>query len=426
MTVHAQTPYKTFKNARAWNEWLRLPIDYALLPLNAQLAITVWDLSPAGPHGARGHHIPFGGTTISLFDEDGTLRKGRQKCRLWRHKQADAFTDSTTPWTTETKSRRRNQEKKPVFADDKHSQRAAELERLQGVLKRHEMGEIAEHKWLDQMVFRQIERMERANIRDDSKIHAQPNGNPLGDQQDEASGIFYLYIEFPRFDHPVVFTDHEYPPPPVSSARLRTLPGSDVRLKPPADIHPGPNIDPKNPGYGDSYAPHLIRIYDPEVGFYDNPAEIKHRSLVRNQRIGMLDRHLKPNPKTRDQLNHILSYGPTTDLSPEEKDKIFKFRHYLSRDKRALTKLIKSTSWIDSNEVRQVIQLLPKWEEIDIDDALELLGPSFDNKEVRAYAVDRLRKADDEVQLAQITPNLHVANMSSRSFCYTCYSWSKP
>ncbi|KAG9607354.1 hypothetical protein KCV04_g18336, partial [Aureobasidium melanogenum] len=60
LTVHAQTPYKPFKNARAWNEWLRLPIDYALLPLNAHLAITVWDLSPAGNHGARGHHIPFG------------------------------------------------------------------------------------------------------------------------------------------------------------------------------------------------------------------------------------------------------------------------------------------------------------------------------------------------------------------------------
>ncbi|THY23592.1 putative phosphoinositide 3-kinase [Aureobasidium pullulans] len=397
LTVHAQTPYKTFKTARAWNEWLRLPIDYALLPLNAQLAITVWDLSPAGNQGARGHHIPFGGTTISLFDDDGTLRKGRQKCRLWRHKQADAFSDSTTPWAPSTKRRRRSQEDKQLFADDKHSQRAAELERLQGLLKKHEMGELSEHKWLDQMVFRQIERMERANIRDDSKIHAQPprHADIDGHSQDD-SAIFYLYIEFPRFDHPVVFTDHEYPPPPVSSARLRTAPGSDVRLKPPPEIHVGPGIDQKKPAYGDANAPHLIRIYDPEVGFYDNPAEIKHRSLVRNQRIGMLDRHLKPNPKTRDQLNHILSYGPTTDLSAEERDKVFKFRHYLTRDKRALTKLIKSTSWNDSNEVRQVIQLLPKWEEIDIDDALELLGPSFDNKEVRTYAVDRLRKAGDQ------------------------------
>lgn len=45
------------------------------------------------------------------------------------------------------------------------------------------------------------------------------------------------------------------------------------------------------------------------------------------------------------------------------------------------------------------MQLLPKWTEIDVDDALELLGPSFDNPTIRTYAVDRLRKADDEVSL---------------------------
>lgn len=403
--MHAQTPYRHFKGARVWNEWLKLPIDYALLPVNAQLAITVWDLSPVGPEGARGHHIPFGGTTISLFDSNGTLRKGRQKCRLWRNKAADGFTDTTTPW--EPKKGRRGQEEKQVFADDKHGRRAAELERLSALLKQHEMGDIADNKWLDQMVFRQIERMERVNVRDASRLQGtrlrQPHaddddGSAVNGQEDsdDRASVFYLYIELPRFDHAVVFTDHEYPAPPLSNIRIRNTPTSDVRLKPPPEVQLGPGIDTNTPGYGDSNGTHLIRIYDPEIGFSDNPAETKHRSLVRNQRIGMLDRHLKPNPKTRDQLNAILSYGPTTELSAEEKDKVFKFRHHLTRDKRALTKLVKSTSWSDANEVKQVIQLLPKWEEIDIDDALELLGPSFTNPDVRAYAVDRLRKADDE------------------------------
>jgi phosphatidylinositol 3-kinase len=53
-------------------------------------------------------------------------------------------------------------------------------------------------------------------------------------------------------------------------------------------------------------------------------------------------------------------------------------------------------SWSDAAESKQAVQLLPKWTEIDVDDALELLGPGFDNMAVRAYAVDRLRKADDE------------------------------
>jgi Phosphoinositide 3-kinase family, accessory domain (PIK domain) len=44
---------------------------------------------------------------------------------------------------------------------------------------------------------------------------------------------------------------------------------------------------------------------------------------------------------------------------------------------------------------------------VDVDDALELLGPSFRNQAVRAYAVERLRKADDEVPPQAI--NLIVA-----------------
>jgi len=38
-------------------------------------------------------------------------------------------------------------------------------------------------------------------------------------------GVFYLYIELPRFDHAVVFTDQEYPAP-VST--MQSTP--DVRL----------------------------------------------------------------------------------------------------------------------------------------------------------------------------------------------------
>jgi len=407
LTVHTQTPYKHFKASRTWNEWLQLPIEYAALPQNAQLAITVWDLSPVGPEGARGHHIPFGGTTVSLFDENGTLRKGRQKCRLWRHKSADGYSETTTPWAA-SKRGRRGQQQQLSYLDDKHARREAELERLQTLLKKHEMGEISESKWLDQMVFRQIEKMERANLRDTSKLQADKtpkvneqglNGETNGEDPNdtnERNGLFYLHIEFPRFDHPIVFTDHEYPPPPVSNARRRTSTGGDVRLKPPPEIQPGPGIDTNNSGYGDSDGAHLIRIYDPEVGFNDNPAEIKHRSLVRGQRTGMLDKHLKPNPRVRDRLNVIMTYGPTHDLNGDERDLVWKFRHHLTRDKRALTKLVKSVAWTDAIEIRQVIQLLPKWEEIDVDDALELLGPQFDNRDIRAYAVDRLRKADDE------------------------------
>ena len=413
LTVQSQTPYKHFKNGRIWNQWLTLPVDYSTVPANAQLAITVWDLSPINPKGGdRGHHIPFGGTTISLFDDDGTLRTGRQKCRIWRHKAADGYSDTTTPWQEPRKRGRRGQPEEPVVVDGRQSRRDAELERLVGLMKKHEMGEIAESKWLDQMVFRQIEKLERQSVKDSTRPRGvtrsggEPSSNgdetpePLcadGDP-DHVDGSFFLYIELPRFDYSVVFADHEYPPPPISSLHPPTPQGlTSVNFKPPPEVQLGPGIhqDPGGAGDTDGGAAGLIRIYDPEVGYADNPAESKHRRLVRGQRSA-LDRDLKPNPKTRDILNNIMSYGPTAELSDKEKDEVWRFRHHLTRDKRALTKLVKSVNWIEQVESRQAIALLSKWVEIDVDDALELLGPGVQNPAVRAYAVDRLRKADDE------------------------------
>lgn len=267
------------------------------------------------------------------------------------------------------------------------------------------MNELPTNEWLDQFVYRQIGRLQRNEAKDGverqlrTQKQTQTNGNATNghaadeDEEEEHAGIFHLYVEFPRFDHPIVYTDHEYPAPPIS-----TMQGSqsEVRLRPPPEVAFGPGIDDDG---ADASVGRLVRIYDPEVGIRDNPAESKHRRLVRSHRTGVLDRDLKPNAKIRDELNTIMSYGPTHELNPEEKDLIWKFRHHLTREKRALTKFVKSVSWNDQSEARQAVQMLPKWTQIDIDDALELLGPNFDNPAVRAYAVDRLRKADDEVSI---------------------------
>jgi phosphatidylinositol 3-kinase len=53
--------------------------------------------------------------------------------------------------------------------------------------------------------------------------------------------------------------------------------------------------------------------------------------------------------------------------------------------------------WNDSSEVKQVVEeLLPVWVDIDVADALELLGPSFRNKVLRQFAVQQLDRADDD------------------------------
>ena len=411
-----QTAYKSFKKARKWDEWLELPITISTIPQSSQLAITVWDISPTGGPGAKGHAIPFGGTTISLFDKDNTLQKGRQKCRLYRHKAADGFSSTTTPAIPPPR-RIRNSE----GAGNGHvaSPEEDELDRLEKLFKKHEMGEIHRVDWLDALVFKavakqrqQVEAAAKVSSRARKRVPASTNktankdkatasesedqGNEEDSEEDEDK--YTLLIDFPRFDFPIVFTDHEYAPPPISSLAHNSPQPGNVNLKPPPEVQLGPGINGTGNGIGDDdeNAPPLIRIYDPEVGAKDNPAESKHRRLVRSHRTGVLDRDLKPNAKIRDELNTIMSYGPTQELNAEEKDLVWKFRHHLTRDKRALTKFVKSVAWNDASEARQAVQLLPKWTEIDVDDALELLGPTFDNPAVRAYAVDRLRESDDD------------------------------
>lgn len=409
-----------------WSEWLTLPIRYSNLPLSSQLAITVWDLSPTGGPDALGHAIPFGGTTIPLFDKENTLQKGRQKCHLHRRKAADGLHNTSTP-STPPQARRRSKNGDLYEVDTLE----AERDRMEKLLKKQEMGEIPRVDWLDNLVFRGSEkrrisapmaslkqsRRQSAPFTLDGTADAKvDNGEEMEDTETEK---FTLYVELPRFDFPVVFSDHEYPPPPISSQHISSS-QSKIILKPPPEVHFGPGINGMGKGDDDEgFGGRLVRVYDPEIGARDNPAENKHRRLVRSHRTGVMDRDLKPNPKHRDELNEIMSYSPTHILTQEKKDLVWKFRHHLTREKRALTKFIKSVNWEDVSESKQAVQLLTKWTEVDVDDALELLGPTFDNPAVRAYAVARLGKSDDDelllylLQLVQALKFEHIVPESS-------------
>ncbi|POS86878.1 phosphatidylinositol 3-kinase-like protein [Erysiphe pulchra] len=427
LTVPVQTAYKPFKNERRWNEWLSLPINYSCLPLSTQLAITVWDSSPCGGEGARGHAVPFGGTTLPMFDNENQLQKGRQKCHLHRRKMADGLSGTKTP-STLPQSMRNNK------TSDGHTldENLEEMDRLEKLLKKHELGEIPRVEWLDQLVFRGIEKRaleaSRSSVRAYQRSFSQSSSSTIprdSSQNDDTSGrkeldgaypeyeSFTLYVELPRFDFPIVFADHEYPMPPISSLQQLSSSQSNIMSKPLPEVHYGPGIN------GPSFASRF-KVYDPEVGARDNPAESKHRRLVRSHRTGVVDRDLKPNAKVRDELNNIIAYAPTQILLPDEKDLIWKFRHHLTSNKRALTKFVKSVNWQDQSESRQAVQILTssKWTEVDVDDALELLGPTFDNPAVRAYAVDRLRKSDDNellLYLLQLVQALKFEPVSESS-----------
>ncbi|KAF9894558.1 Phosphatidylinositol (PI) 3-kinase [Aspergillus nanangensis] len=414
--VPLQTAFRTFKAARTWNEWLRMPMTLKDAPFRCQLAITIWDLSPFGGEGAQGHYTPFGGTTIPLFDEEGRLKMGKQKCKVYRHKAADGFSSTTTPSSPPPKRRKTN-----TSSPLEPSTEEMELERVEVLIKKHEMGEIPRIDWMDQMVFRQLEKLKlnaeeaarKRAIRLKAAKPSSPDENAddedYSDEEDIDDENFTLYVEFPRFDHPVVWSDYEYPPPPIPSYPQTGPASANSALKPLPEVRFGPGIE----GADDDG---VVRIYDPEVGQTGNPCEDKHRRLIRSHRTGIMDRDLKPNPKIRDEFNVILSYEPTQDLTAEEKDLVWRFRYYLTREKRALTKFVKSVNWRDVGESHQAVEILPKWTEIDVDDALELLGPTFDNAAVRSYAVERLRKADDEellLYLLQLVQALKYEDSSS-------------
>lgn len=432
-TLSFQTPYKAFKGKRVWNEWLDLGTIYSLLPGSAQIAITLWDVSQAAGIETGDYRVPFGGTTIPLFDQDGLLRQGRQKCHVHRQKVADGSFDTTTPWVLKPDHRSDEDGTSQSLEDDEDFK---ELERLEDLLKQLENEEIEADPMLDNMVFRHVEELQQKvskkmsdvnngkYVNGYSKSKANQNGPkhdsiPVEDLKYDANhfnlGQFFLYIDLPRFDHPVMFTDHVYDAPPMWSTDRQSNNGngtSDVSWKPPPQVTLGPGINQNDEEVGS-----LIKIYDPEIGQRDNPVEEKHTTLWRDRTGGtggLVDRDAKPNARARDDLERIMAAGPTEELTKRDKNTMWQYRHYLQRDKRALTKFLKSTNWNKPSEAQQAIHMLSKWTEIDVDHALELLGPMIVHPAVRAYAVDRLRKADDEellmylLQLVQALKFEHV------------------
>ncbi|GAA5999651.1 phosphatidylinositol 3-kinase VPS34 [Rhodotorula paludigena] len=344
-----QTAHKAFKSRTQvdWNEHITLPVKYRDLPLGAQLAVTVFDI--AGPR----QRAVVGGATLRLFGNKCTLKKGKQRLYLWKGVRADGSAESETPSKVGLKD---------------------EMGRLEKLVKKHERGDIARLDWLDKLAFRQIEKIHKA--------------------ESEKSDNLFLYIDLPRFDFPVVFSEPEYPLPILSSHTL-----SSTLAAPATTAASAQGVAAASTSSALAAAEaSLFTIVDPEI-VRKNPVEAKHRRLVRDHRNGPLDRELKPNAKIRDELNEILRYPPTQDLTTPQRDLLWKFRFYLTRDKRALTKFLKSVVWSDPGEAKQAVEtLLPMWSEVEMDDALELLGPAegFRDRRVRAYAVRQLERADDE------------------------------
>lgn len=143
--------------------------------------------------------------------------------------------------------------------------------------------------------------------------------------------------------------------------------------------------------------------------------------MARSLRSGGNTRELKPTSSVRDALNTILEYPPTTALTTEEQDLIWKYRFYLSSQKKALTKFIKCVNWRVAGEERQALEMLTLWAPPDPEDALELLGPAFTHPTIRRYAIGRLNQAPDDdlmLYLLQLVQALKYEDFESIKAVY--------
>ncbi|XP_059656126.1 phosphatidylinositol 3-kinase, root isoform isoform X2 [Cornus florida] len=219
-----------------------------------------------------------------------------------------------------------------------------EVERLEKLVNKYERGQIQRVDWLDRLAFKAME-----------KIKERESGR-------NGSSHLYLVVDFCSFEHRVVFQEsgaNFFIPSPIAATN------------------------------------ELVTVWDPEVGKI-NPSEHKQLKLARSLTRGIIDRDLKPSSTERKSIQRILKYPPTRTLSGEERQLLWKFRFSLMSEKRALTKFLRCVEWSDVQEAKQALELMARWEMIDVCDALELLSPVFESEEVRAYAVSVLERADDE------------------------------
>ncbi|CAI9092938.1 OLC1v1028311C2 [Oldenlandia corymbosa var. corymbosa] len=219
-----------------------------------------------------------------------------------------------------------------------------EVEQLEKLVNKYERGQIQRVDWLDRLAFKAIEKIKESQSSKNGSSHV------------------YLVIDFCSFEHRVVFQES----------------GANFLIPSPiASIN------------------ELVTVWDPEVGKI-NPSEHKQLKLARSLNRGIIDRDLKPSSTERKSIQRILKYPPTRSLSGDERQLLWKFRFSLMSEKRALTKFLRCVEWSDVQEAKQGLELMGKWEPIDVCDALELLSPVFEREEVRAYAVSVLERADDD------------------------------
>lgn len=372
-----QTAYQPFTaNRRTWNQWLQLPVYFNQVSLEAYLVFSVYEISDTSP-------LLVGTGSLPMFsNSDCTLNKGSQKVTIRAGKQLGRSMEPTSLLVFE-----------------------------RSVIK-FENGEFRRVPWLDKMVTPALQTL-------------QVTTEAQGSHEDNANELYNLYVELPRFELPVVFSDITYDVPSAASGRSRFQPG----VVPDTNNVTINSIDIAMPESSSG-----MRIFDPdfllEALTIDsdftvvNPVEQKYQKLERNINNTILDKDLKPLPEVRDELVRILQKPSNIEMTEMEKTLVWKFRYYFSKNnlshdqakksgpedeglqsavtnptpigsrsrKLFLIKLLKAVNWSNEAEVDQTFtEFVPNYwlvNDIDVGDALELLSNQFDPLSLGASAAE--------------------------------------
>ena len=469
----ARTAHRSFGSQCFWGERVALPVLYRDVPRDALLLVSVWDVQ--GPSRA----VPLAAGLLPVYTQRGLLRQGRHKVTLLElgtaHGAAAALplpptlpedllrgpnlahlrqqkrarrlakalpqqgvipdgSSSVSSFSSlqqqqkqqspsqqqqgqqkQSSQQQQQQEEdqnvrvmmtnvRPTYCSDELISES-ELERVEKTSKR--LASTERCGWLDAFAYAKIEHLKR-------------------DRERHSDDAMHLFLELPTFSHPVVFCEQcSAPTAPGTTSSPRpaaTAPALDTSSSSPSPSSSSSPQGQQQQQQKQQPIPSAVEVQnwkwvDAELGL-DNPVEAKHLKLARSSHraFGAARREgLKPNSAEARSLAAILRYPPLKPLTYEDKQLLWNFASYLTKNAKALPKFLQSIDWADSEEIKYAMTMVARWEPVAPEDALLLLGRDFPSEHIRKYAVAQLRRAGDDVLVVYLIELVQAMRNEARA-----------